>query len=232
MNTNVNLEAAVGVLAFFGTGFVLLVLGLIFAYTLVVRKFGRAKLVLIAGMLVLGLYLGLMLLFSLSSREKALARGEEKYFCEIDCHLAYSVTGVRKTKTLGDAAAQATAKGDFYVVTLKTRFDEKTISSRRGYEPLHPNPRALMVSDEQGRKYPVSEEGQRALQASQSAGTQLDTPLRPGESYTTQLVFDLPPDAKDPALLINEADLPTRFVIGHENSLMHKRTMFRLEPQV
>ena len=32
-------------------------------------------------------------------------------------------------------------------------------------------------------------------------------------------------------LLLNESSLPTRFIIGHENSLLHRRTKFRIEPR-
>ncbi|HYH86237.1 MAG TPA: hypothetical protein VEX60_12350 [Pyrinomonadaceae bacterium] len=35
-------------------------------------------------------------------------------------------------------------------------------------------------------------------------------------------------DARSPVLLINESDLLTRFIIGHENSPLHKKTEFRL----
>ncbi|MBA3240726.1 MAG: hypothetical protein H0T60_05815 [Acidobacteria bacterium] len=226
MNSNVNLESAVGVLSFLGTGFVLLVLGLILAHALWAKKFRRAKGLVLAGLGVLGLYLGLMLAFSLASGEKVLARGEEKYFCELDCHLAYSVVSVRKAKTLGGA----TAGGEFYVVTLRTRFDEQTISPRRGDATLTPNPRALAVFDERGRAYRMSEEGMRQLEAERAAGEPLETPLRPGESYTTEMVFDLPGNAKNPVLLLNESMLPTRFIIGHENSFLHGQTKFRLDP--
>jgi hypothetical protein len=44
------------------------------------------------------------------------------------------------------------------------------------------------------------------------------------------LVFDLPADALGPVLLLNESTLPTRFVIGHENSFLHGKTKFRLDP--
>ncbi|HVF57523.1 MAG TPA: hypothetical protein VM934_15315 [Pyrinomonadaceae bacterium] len=230
MNTNVNLQAAVGVLAFLGTGFALLALGLVLVYALAKRKFGGAKVVALAGLAIAGLYLVGMVVFSVSSSEKVLARGEEKYFCEIDCHLAYSVQNVRRTKTLGEAQGRATAKGDFYVVTLRTRFDERTISPSRGNAPLAPNPRSLAIRDEAGRRYKLSEEGERALRTTRSEGTPLDTPLRPGESYTTELVFDLPSEVKNPVLLMNESDLLTRLIIGHENCLLHKQTLFRLEP--
>ena len=47
-----------------------------------VRKVLMAALVLVSG------YFTVLLAFSLLSRETILSPGEEKYFCEIDCHLA------------------------------------------------------------------------------------------------------------------------------------------------
>jgi len=41
-------------------------------------------------------------------------------------------------------------------------------------------------------------------------------PLRPGESYTTDVPFDLPPQVKTSALLINEGELLTPLAIAHE----------------
>ena len=228
MNTNVNFAAPLGVLAFLGTGFVLLVAGLFLIYSLVVQKFGRAKIAIVAMAIAAGLYLGSLLIFSFASSENVLARGQEKHFCEIDCHLAYSITDSKQTKTIGNAPNQATANGAFTVVTIKTRFDETTIGPNRGNGQLYPNSRVLTVVDEQGRKYSPSPEGSKALELAGTAGTPIPTPLRPGESYTTTAAFDLPADVKNPTLLINEGALETRFIIGHENSLLHKKTRFQL----
>src|ERR1043166_1339365 len=228
MNANVNLAAPVGVLGFLGACFVLLVLGLLALHALVVRRFGRARLALAAMACVLAVYFGLTLVFSLASAERVLARGEEKHFCEVDCPLAYSVVDVTRAKAIGEGPGAASARGDFYVVTVRTRFDETTISPQRGDALLYPNPRSLTVRDDRGRVYPVSDDGERALASFGGTGTPIETPLRPGESYTTRLVFDLPADARSPTLLINESDLPTRFIIGHENSLLHKKTEFSL----
>lgn len=232
MNTNVNLNAALGVLAFLGAGFLLLIAGAGLLYSLGARKLTLARKFFGAGTVVLCLYLGLMLVFSLASSRKALARGEEKHFCEIDCHLAYSVIDVQRTRSLGPPQQPATAaRGVFNVVTIRTRFDETTISSTRGNGQLYPNSRALKVFDEGGRAYEPSPEGQRALDLSDGSGTPLTTPLRPGESYTTKLVFDLPADIKNPSLLMNEGEWVTHLIIGHENSPLHAKTIFRLEPQ-
>ena len=59
MNTNVNLAAPLGAMAFLGTGFVLVVTGLALIYSLAVRKFGLAKIVTIA-MLVIAVLLGMV----------------------------------------------------------------------------------------------------------------------------------------------------------------------------
>jgi hypothetical protein len=178
-----------------------------------------------------GLYLAVMLLFSFRSGENVLARGEEKYFCEIDCHLAYSVADVRETKTLGDAANQVTAAGTFRVVTVKTRFDETTIGASRGQGELYPNSRELVVIDERDRQYFTTPSGQKALEGSKAAGTPMTTPLRPGESYSTSFVFDLPADIRNPTLLIHEGEAVTHFIIGHENSPLHKTTRFSMAGQ-
>jgi hypothetical protein len=44
---------------------------------------------------------------SLTSHEKTLAPGENKYFCEIDCHIAYSVVNFEEAKALGDESPRA-----------------------------------------------------------------------------------------------------------------------------
>ena len=192
------------------------------------RKFGLAKIVTIALLVIAAVYLSAILIFSFASSEKVLARGEEKHFCEIDCHLAYSISDIKEAKTIGNAPNQATAIGMFSVVTIKTRFDETTISSTRGNGQLYPNSRVLTVVDEQGRKCSPSPEALKALELAGAAGTPIQTPLRPGESYTTTLAFEMPADAKNPTLLINEADWNTYLVIGHENSPLHKKTKFQL----
>src|ERR1700720_1366428 len=151
MNTNVNFAAPLGAMAFLGTGLVLVVIGLALIYSLAAQKVGLTKIVAVAILAIAAVYLSAMLIFSFASSEKVLARGQEKHFCEIDCHLAYSVTYVRETKTLGDAPHQVTAVGTFRVVTIQTRFDETTINPTRGNGQLYPNSRVLAVIDEAGK---------------------------------------------------------------------------------
>jgi hypothetical protein len=229
MYTNVNLAAPVGVLAFLGTGLLILVTALVLVGSLIARKFRLAKIVVIGMLIVTGLYLGAMLAFSLASHEKLLARGEEKHFCEIDCHLAYSIANVRQIKTLGTAPNQSTAQGVYTIVTVKTRFDETTIASWRGNGLLYPNSRALTLVDERGNKHAPANVTLPAPDASQTNVQPLTAPLRPGESYTSEIVFDLPADAKSATLLINEGEFVTHFIIGHENSPLHKKSSFHID---
>ncbi len=70
---------------------------------------------------------------------------------------------------------------------------------------------------------------QAALARIGGTSTPLTEPLRPGESYTTDFVFDVPKDAQGLRLLITEDCPETHFVIGHENSLLHKKIYFGVD---
>jgi hypothetical protein len=228
MNTNVNLSAPIGVLSFLGAGFLFGLAALALIQSLVVRKHRRAKFVLLVMLVIAGVYLAALLIFSLASHDRVLARGEEKHFCEIDCHLAYSVVETHQAKTLGGPSNQTAAQGSYTIVTIKTRFDETTISPRRGDGLLYPNKRVLTLSDERGNEYAPAAAAQIALDIASSGDKPFTTPLRPGEAYATEVVFDLPADARASTLLINEGEWETHLVIGHENSPLHHKTRFQL----
>ena len=228
MYTNVNLAAPIGALAFLGIGCLFLVLVFALIYSVLKRKPGLRKLSLITLASITGLYLVVLLVFSFASSDRVLAQGQEKHFCELDCHLAYSVTSVHSTKTLGDLPNPLTAAGIFRVVTIKTRFDENTIGLNRGDGLLYPNSRVVTVSDANGNEYLPSAEAQRVLEAAHAAGTAMTVPLRPSETYSTTVVFDLPADVKDPTLWIREGESITHLIIGHENSPLHKKTRFQI----
>lgn len=233
MYTNVNFSAPLGVVALLGSGFLLFVAGLALVYSLARKKFGLTKFTVLTAVMVCAVYLAAVLIFSFASSEKLLARGEEKHFCEIDCHLAYSISDVQQPKDLAEvgvksAPGEFNTAGLFWVVTIKTRFDETTISANRGDGLLYPNPRIVSVVDESGREYLPSPPAQSALENSNAAGTRLTVPLRPGESYSSTFIFDLPSDVNKPSLLIREADWITHLLIGHENTPLHKKTRFQI----
>jgi hypothetical protein len=219
IHSNMNFPAPLAVLGFVAAaaGLVLGALAIVVALFLRKNKVGGWIVKLAAGGAVF--YLVLLLGFSLGSRAKSLARGEEKYFCEIDCHLAYSVLDVHEAKTVSFGSGEQSARGTFYVITLRTRFDEKTISPQRPKDaPLTPNPRAVKLMDAKGAAYePVSVSGPALL-----------TPLKPGGSYTTQLVFDVPWKLESPRLLVTSEGWQERWLIGGEGSWGHGKTYFAL----
>ena len=228
MDTNVNLDAAIAALS------LMIVCGLTFiatvalVFSIVQRRSALAGAAVIAIVASGAIYLGLLLVFSFRSGDRVLARGEEKYFCEMDCHLAYSILQVRETKILEDAFNRAAAGGTFWLVTIQTRFDEKTVSPTRGNAALNPNPRIVYVLDEHGTRYLPSSEGQLVVDRSQGPGKPMSTPIRPGETYNTTVVFDLPVDVKNATLLIQDDHPLTGLIIGHENSPFHKKIRFQL----
>ena len=155
-----------------------------------------------------GLYLLLFLGASMFSHSRVLAVGEEKHICEIDCHLAYAVAAT-KSESLPAGMVRHT-------VTVKVRFDEQTISSRRPRDAtLTPNNRYVALIDDAGHRYAGSTDG-------------LKRKLIPGESYTTDIVFEVPADARGLRLVLRNNDPETAFIIGHENSLLHRKTTFAL----
>jgi len=206
--SNMNFPAPLAVLGFLAAAGGL-VLGL--AATLIFWFARKPKAARVTASIVgvgLALYVALLIGFSAASRATTLARGQEKYFCEIDCHLAYSVV---------DAKAQPDGH---YVITLRTRFDETTTSPNRPKDaPLTPSPREVRLIDSAGREYvPTATEG-----------TPLLTPLKPADSYTTQLDFAISKDATGLHLLISTTPgWPDHLVIGDENSWLHKKTYLSL----
>jgi hypothetical protein len=208
------------VLAFLGTGFFLVTALLAALVTLALGKRRLARWLSFASLGGGALYLAVLVAVSLASREQVLRNGDRKYFCEIDCHLAYSLQEVA-TKPLANATR--------YIVSIQTWFDPNTIASFRGNAPLTPNPREVFGVDESGRSYWPSPAGMAALERERgNPSTPLSRELRPGESYTTTLVFDLPERVRRPRLFLGDTPGLEIFLIDHENSLFHKKIYFVL----
>src|SRR5260370_3496642 len=130
---------------------------------------------------------------ALTSRDVVLAPGAEKHLCEIDCHLAYSVVGVRTTPTLGSGAVRQHARGVFRVVTIRVRFDSATMSPHRGMAPLWPGEHRIDLADGAGSHYAYSLAAHGALGAGDAPPP--TPPPVPRGSHTPAAAFDLPADA-------------------------------------
>jgi len=169
-----------------------------------------------------GFYAVMLFGFSLASKEKTLALNEPKRFCGfyLDCHMHTAVKEVQRTKTIGDR----TARGEFYIVKVE-------VSSDAVREPLQLIGTQAKVIDEQDQAYT------RDTQAEARLGRQpeFETRIGPEESFTKEIVFDLPADVKNPRLDIRDGygiDTAIEAVlIGDEDSILHKRNYFKLEEQ-
>ncbi len=200
------------VLAFLGFAGLLLAAAVGACGALVFRRTRLAKWLAGGGLAVAAAYSGVLLAFSFSSEERVLNPGDRKYFCEIDCHLAYSVEGT--TATAGPTETR-------YAVSVKTWFDPNTIASFRGNAPLTPNPRAAFLVDEAGRRFP----------ASSASLAPLSRALSPGESYVTTLDFDVPNGVRRLRLLLGVPPGVENALIGHENGPFHGKIYFALGPK-
>ena len=217
------------VLFFLGAVFVTGVSILVLLYASVRRSRLIAKVGAGAALVILAGYALLLCGVSLASSEKILPVGGWKYFCELDCHIGYSVSGVQTTAALGPEVQPTSAQGRFVIVRMKVWFDEHTISPTRGDGPLTPNARRVVLVDSSGRTYARSSEGEAQLARANGEEMTLRRPLRPGQSFEKNLVFDVPRPASGLRLLITEDDPETRLIIGHENSLFHKKIYLSLD---
>jgi len=189
-----------------------LALGAGYVLALLLKRAVWARWILRIELAGLALYAALFLLASLTSGSRELAVGQEKHICEVDCHLAYAVTGTRTAHQWDGRTAQ----GTFYVVSVRVRFDSATIAPWRPRNlPLSPNGRSVALVDDQGRHYPAAPDA-------------LNRQLLPGQEYSTDFVFDLPADATNPRLMLASGDWPTHFMIAHENAFLHGKVLFRL----
>ncbi|OLD61703.1 MAG: hypothetical protein AUI53_04625 [Acidobacteria bacterium 13_1_40CM_2_60_7] len=221
-------HAPLAVLTFLGTIGLLGLAAVVFLFAALLKRKWIALGTAAVALLIAVAYALVLVGVSLTSHQLVLAPGERKYFCEIDCHIAYSVAGVEEAHTLGDESHPASATGRFVIIHLKTWFDSDTISPHRGNGPLAPGTRRVVLVDDRGREFAPSANGQAALVQMRGATPPLTQPLPPGESYVTDFVFDAPADARNLRLFVAD-DFPLdHFLIGHELSPLHPRIYLAL----
>ena len=124
INSNMNFPAPAAALGFLAacSGTLLSLCALAVAAFIRKRQVAQLTLLILAsGAFV---YFGLLFGFSFGSHDQLLAQGREKYFCEIDCHLAYSVLQVQ---------TEPSTASTHYVVAKETKL-LRTVTSIRHIE--------------------------------------------------------------------------------------------------
>ena len=174
------------------------------------------------------LYVGVAIGVSLASREVVLPHRETKHFCGfyIDCHLNVAVMDVNGTHAIGNGQSQRAAEGNFFLVTIRVGSDAET-------RTLSLHRPGVRVIDDLGRTFAPLPPGTPGLEG--IAGPEgLSQPVAAGKAYLTVLAFDLPQGLTNPRLQVTEMEgvWPDRlfqmFLIGDEDSLLHKKTTFSL----
>jgi len=221
-------NAPVAVLALLGAAGVVVLALLAAAITVAAGRRTAAAWIAGGAAVVAAGYGGVLLALALASPERTLSAGGKKYFCEMDCHVAVSVEKVETAKAVGAPAAPLSANGRFVLARVRTWFDPSTIAPWRGNALLTPNPRTAWIVDAYGRRYPLSREASRAAALAGFPSEALDRPLRPGESFSTTLVFDVPANAPHPRLFFGDPPGVEILVLGHENSPFHGKVLFDL----
>jgi len=223
MYTNGNFESHLAAMCLMGTLGVTALLTIATVVLFVKRKrwapyTALAMVVLLAG------YAAVVGLFSWGSYDRIAKRGDEKFFCGMDCHVGYSVQNVEQVKSISDLTAQ----GEFVVVTLRSHFDGRTIAPWRGNAPLKPDPPELELVDATSRRYAVSSSGQKAWDAAHPQSHSLTDSLRPGESFETTWVFEIPAGSSVLRLFAGWNGFPSYVLIGDEASPGHAKTYLAL----
>jgi len=221
--SNGNFESHLAAMSFLGT-LGLTVLLVIASVVLWFTHRRWARYTLLAAAVLFAGYAVVLGFFSWASYDRTVARGDKKFFCALDCHIAYSVQKVERAKSLGEV----TAAGEFVVVTVRSHFDERTIAPWRGNGALTPDPPTLELVDSGGRSFPVSALGQKSWEKANLQAHSLTEPLRPGESHETTWIFEVPADAQSVRLYAGWHGFPSYVLIGDEASPGHGKTYFAL----
>lgn len=155
---------------------------------------------------------------SLMSSEHLLVKGESKRYCGfyLDCHMATAVSDVKSQKEYKGR----TAYGKFMIVGIEVSSDARRASLR-------------LVAPE----FRILGEGSNVYEPVKVLSTPTEVfekRITPDERIKGEIVFEVPESLKKPRLDIRMSDpIDVAFesiLIGDEDSLLHKRTYFSLEP--
>jgi len=198
--------------------FILSFLGVLLAVSRIVWRLARGRLTdakRLGGRLAgfLALYFAVLLAVSIATPGKHVPIGESQCFDE----WCIAVVGVEKPAAVGSVRP----KGVFWIVNARV--------SNRGRGRRHRETGAFAyLLDRDGHRFGPSPEGQAALAREGTAGSPLTAFVDPGGSFSSRMVFDVPPSARDLAFVKSSGWFPVAFIIGDPGSLLHRRTVVDL----
>jgi hypothetical protein len=172
-----------------------------------------------------GGYVLSLLAVSLLSQPRLIPAGQPTRLCGLylDCHRMVTVESVR----YADTVAGRRAAGRYALVTVRLSSDAAAVTLQSG--------RLGATLRGAGRTaYPRARRAERALAAAGIPAGLPDIPLPAGVATRSTIVFDIPVDAGVLRLRIRDAHplaaATELLLIGDEDSFLHARTWFVLDP--
>jgi hypothetical protein len=203
-----------GVLVFLGALATMVGGGGLLAYAATSRQWAFVRRVAAAMGIVLWLYLGSFAVFAWLGAGRSLAMSEEKFFCAVDCDLAFSVLALAKQPVAADGTR-------VWQVTIRARSAAARATQR-------PAGARVFVRDVDGRTYAADPAATRSFDPGVDPADPFAFDLGPGEARVVHLAFRLPASIPWPELVVTEGGWPGRLVPGDENAPLHRPIGIRL----
>ncbi len=190
---------------------------IVLIYSLLRRRWGQAKRILLFLGSFLVVYAVVLIIVSLLSPQRIFAMHQNRCFDD----WCVSVEQVVQQPTVGTAPKVITARGVFYLVTMRVSSQAKAVSQRALDAQVY-------LLDGGGQRHNPDPSGQQALDAGGQGGQALNSELAPGGSFTRTTVFDVPRGSSGLSLVITHGLFPDILVIGSDQSFLHKPTIIQL----
>lgn len=166
----------------------------------------------------LAAYFIVVIVVAVLAPQKVLTRSQCRCFDE----MCFTVKDVNITPVIGRGQQAAKAQGMFYLVTIEVScYGHGRAQSEAGV--------SASLVDATEHTYEVSPMGQRAYEAENTLNPPLTARVAPGESVSSVQVFDVHVEASEIALHIGHSG-PGLFILGDDESPLHKPTIIRLHP--
>ncbi|HSB18083.1 MAG TPA: hypothetical protein VLE22_26765 [Bryobacteraceae bacterium] len=175
----------------------------------------------------IGVYLVVLLAFSVPSGNRMMLAGEEQKFCgfDMECSLGGSVIRVQRRKTIGNPPRELVAEGMFYAVTVR-------VTTAKPSPKFKPRDLTGYVLDVAGNRYDRFTQAEWELVSPDAKDPYEITSGPSGGSFKKTMVFDVPVSAQEPSLVLQEGSWIERtlqlFLVADEGSLLHGRILHRL----
>lgn len=143
-------------------------------------------------------------IFYFISGSKAIALGTDICFDD----WCVTVTKIEQQSAIGNEKA----KGQFIILHIKMSNQAKGIAQKPSEPRVH-------INDDQRHSWTFSKQGQNAIENLKGKQIAIDQKLELHQSLETLLVFDIPKDAKNCNVLIEEGPFITKLLLHEDNKV-------------